>query len=669
MSENSSKGVNARFALVVNALLALVALFCFLGMDFIGRGEKTISGKEWLDFAEEADMFWPYLYIIVPLVQLVVRMFVKLKSDVILTTLLMFVPVIVTFVEKGESFEDLQMGFYMYLLISIGMVIVAFYINDEDTSNSASGVAVKEVKEKDGSAELKKEIREEYDEQRLQDIVSNSVMYNEALVDECRKELEIRTHAEKIMPEVVGYDNDKIEEILSNYTTYSAALVYCCEKVKAERLRIYEEEEKRKAEEERIRKQQEAEEERIRLEKEAEEKRQRNAALWQKYKIYVYILACILVVLIIIAYLNSDVRRYTKGTEAFEEGNMGSAIEWLSKVSDDYKEYSSASYMLYQSYLAQNDSVNAGRVIGRTVKDNDWEVNPEAYKTYATHLLKGTFRPYILPNSLRAAQLMKTSDDRGIRLTAAELYFKNEEYASAYQIFHSEAYGDEKIYGGKAYGFMALYYLFGLNGMDKDLKKAKEYLDKAPNVAPFLDYKVIFAFAHLSEHNRYDTMAGIWSNMLWGRRKGFIGAIDRDKIDEIYQELYENRRKYCKEDDWGFHGDWYRYNFDNDTNIGSYEGMNGRWNSERGAHNGWGCFVYFNKRNKINTVNFGKYHQLHLQGPGVWVEKCVEKNTLKMWWGDFNKGQLNVGAFWSNASIDKECFAKYEIDLPFKDIE
>lgn len=656
MSENMSKGFNA--------LLALVALFCFLGMDFVGSGEKSISGEEWLDFAEEADMFWPYLYIIVPLVQLVVRMLVKLRSDAILTTLLMFVPVVITFVEMDQSFKSLQIGFYMYLVISIAMVIVAFNTNDEDTSKAAPDVALKKVEETDGSAELKKEIREEYDEQRLQDVISNSEMYNETLVDECRKELEIRANAEKIMPEVEEYDNDKIEEILSNQTTYSAALVYCCEKVKAERLRIWQEEEERKAEEERVRKQQEAEEERMRLEQEAEEKRQRNAALWNKNKKYVFIGVAVLVVLIVIAYLNSDVRRYTKGTEAFEEGNMESAIEWLSKVSEDYKEYSSASYMLYQSYLAQKDSANAGRVLGRTVKDNDWEVNPEAYKTYATHLLKGRFKPYILSNSLRAAQLMKTSDDRGIRLTAAELFFKNEEYANAYDIFNKEAYGDE-IYGGKAYGFMALYYLFGLNGMDKDLKKAKEYLDKAPNEAPFLDYKVIFAFAHLSEHNRYDTMAGIWSNMLWGRRKGFIGAIDRDKIDEIYQELYENRQKYCKEDDWGFHGDWYRYNYNNDTMIGSYEGMNGRWKGEQGAHNGWGCFVSYLKQSKTNSVEFGKYHQCDLQGPGVRVQMCVEKNTLKMWWGGYKKDQLNDGDFWTNSSIDKECFVKYEIDLPF----
>lgn len=658
MSESKSKGLNV--------LLALIALICFLSLDFITQGSKSLTGVDFLDWTKEMEKAWPLLYVAIPILQIALRLLVVSKKEhAILCSCLMFVPIVVTFIEmdiSGSAHFDI--GFYMYLIISISMVVVAFKIEEEEQTSVTAAVSVKTEEEK-ALARQKQEIREEYDEQRLQDVVNKPEMYNEALVDECRKELEIRANAEKIMPEVEEYDNDKIEEILSNQTTYSAALVYCCEKVMAERLHIRQEEEKRRAEEERIRKQQEAEEERKRMEKEAEEKRQRNAALWQKYKKYVFIGTAVLVVLIVIAYLNSDVRHYTKGAEAFEEGDMKKAIEWLSKVSEDYKEYSSASYMLYQSYLAQKDSTNAGRVLGRTVKDNDWEVNPEAYKTYVTHLMKGTFRPYILPNGLRAAQLMKTSSDRGVRLIAAEQFFKNEKYAEAYSIFDSEAYGDG-MYGKKTYGYLGLYHLFGLNGKDKDLKQAKEYLDKASDEAPFMDYKVILAFAHLPQNNRYDAMAGIWRNMLWGRRKEFIGAIDRDKIDEIYQELSENRTKFCKEDDWGFHGDWYRYDYNNDTNRGSYEGMNGKWNGGQGAHNGWGCFVSYLKQSKTNYVEFGKYHQCKLQGPGVYVEMCVEKNTLKIWYGDHDKGSLmKNGYYWDNSSIDKGCFEKYEIFLPF----
>ena len=658
MSESKSKGLNV--------LLALIALICFLSLDFITQGSKSLTGVDFLDWTKEMKKAWPLLYVAIPILQIALRLLVVSKKDhAILCSCLMFVPIVVTFIEmdlSGSAHFDI--GFYMYLIISISMVVIAFKIEEVEQTSVTAAVSVKTEEEK-ALARQKQEIREEYDEQRLQDVVNKPEMYNEALVDECRKELEIRVNAEKIMPEVEEYDNDKIEEILSNQTTYSAALVYCCEKVMAERLHIRQEEEKRRAEEERIRKQQEAEEERKRMEKEAEEKRQRNAALWQKYKKYVFMGAAVLVVLIVIAYLNSDVRRYTKGAEAFEEGDMKKAIEWLSKVSEDYKEYSSASYMLYQSYLAQKDSTNAGRVLGRTVKDNDWEVNPEAYKTYASHLLKGTFRPYIFSNSLRAAQLMQTSDNRGIRLAAAELFFKNEEYANAYQIFHSEAYGDA-IYEGKACGYMALYYLFGLNGMDKDLKQAKEYFDKASDNAPFLDYKLVLALAQIPENKRYDALGTIRRGIL-RYKDGYIGAVNPDMIDAIMTELTDNRLKYCKEDDWGFHGDdWRKYNFNNDTNRGSYEGMYGTWNGGQGAHRGWGCFVSYHKPSKTNNVNFGKYHQCELQSPSVEVEMCVEKNTLKIWYGDHDKGSLmKNGYYWDNSSIDKGCFEKHEIFLPF----
>ena len=658
MSESKSKGLNV--------LLALIALICFLSLDFITQGSKSLTGVDFLDWTKEMKQAWPLLYVAIPILQIAIRLLVvSKKNHAILCSCLMFIPIVVTFIEmdiSGSAHFDI--GFYMYLIISISMVVIAFQIEEEEQTIVTAAVSVKTEEEK-AFARQKQEIREEYDEQRLQDIVNKPELYNESLVDECRKELEIRTQAEKIMPEVEEYDNDKIEEILSNQTTYSAALVYCCEKVMAERLRIKQEEEKRKAAEERIRKQQEAEEERKRLEKEAEEKRLRYAALWNQYKKYVFIGTTVLVVLIVIAYLNSDGRRYSKGETAFLEGGKTlEAIEWLSKVGEGYDEYSSASYMLYQLHLSMNDSAAAAKALVNTVKDNDWEVNPEAYKTYVTHLMKGTFRPYILPNGLKAAQLMKTSSDRGIRLIAAEQFFKDEKYDEAYNIFNSEAYGDG-MYGKKAYGYLGLYHLFGLNGLDKDLKQAKEYLDKASNEAPFLDYKVVLALAQLPQNNRYGALISIFSSMLRLKYE-FIGAIDCAKIEEIRGELVDNRQKYCKEDDWGFHGDWYRYDYNYDTNRGSYEGMNGKWNGGQGAHNGWGCFVSYLKQSKTNYVEFGKYHQCKLQGPGVYVEMCVEKNALKIWYGDHDKGSLmKNGYYWDNSSIDKECFAKHEIFLPF----
>lgn len=652
MSESRSKSLNV--------LLAIIALFCFMGLDFVGYGSKRISGTDFLDMASEMEKVWPFLYVLIPIVQIIARALVNERKYAILSSFLMFIPIVVTFSEMGDELDRLQIGFYVYLVISIGIVITAFII-EEETSTETIHVNAATIE----SEKKRKEIREEYDNDRLHKVLSQPEMYNESLVEECRRELEIRNNADKIISEVENYDDDKIDEILSNQTTYSEALVFCCEKIKAKRIQLLQEEEAKKAEEERIRKQQEAEEERKRQELKAEQQRQRYTELWRKYKIHTYIAVAILFVFAIIVYLNSDGRRYSKGIAAFEERNMKEAIEWLSKVGDNYDKYSSATYMLYESHLAQKDSTAAADALVKSVKDNNWNVNPDAYKTYALHLIKGTFRPFISPASTKAAQLMSTSEDRAVRLAAAELYFKSGDYANAYKIFDSEAYGNG-LFEKKASGYIGLYYLFGLNGIGKDLKKAKEYLDKASNEAPFLDYKLVFALAQISGAKKYADLQEIKTQMLRLKNE-FIGAVNRNELERIVEELFDYKLEYGQE--LAYWGDgWRKYDYNNESNKGSYEGMSGSWNGGNGAHNGWGCFVGYNKTTKTNYVNLGKFHQCNLHGSGIIAEINYEKNSLRIWYGkNWDKGTLELenSERWTNDAIDYRCFIKFDIDLPF----
>ena len=125
MSESRSKSLNV--------VLAIIALFCFMGLDFVGYGSKSISGTDFLDMASEMEIVWPFLYVLIPIVQIIVRALVNERKYAILSSCLMFIPIVVTFSEMGDGLDRLQIGFYVYLVISIGIVITAF-IFEEETS-------------------------------------------------------------------------------------------------------------------------------------------------------------------------------------------------------------------------------------------------------------------------------------------------------------------------------------------------------------------------------------------------------------------------------------------------------------------------------------------------------------------------------------------------------
>lgn len=518
----------------------------------------------------------------------------------------------------------------------------------------------------------------EYDRERLQEIIDNAAMYNPELVAQCKAEIDVRDNAETIMPQVKEYDDEKINAILSaDAGIYSASLLYCCKKVKAERDAIkarlaeeerlrQEEEQRKEAEEERIRLEKEAEERRLKLEKEKQERKERNKALWKKYQILVYALIGLLVVLMVVLYLNSNGRRYDKGTRAFENGNTEEAIKWLGKVDKKYKNYPSAGYMLYCSHVEQGDSTAAAKSLKSAVAGLCWSACPKAYETYSTHLVKGTFAPYIQKEEAKAAMVMATSDDRATRLAAAQLYFKVGNYAKAHPIFSDEA---DRNHIAK--GYMGFYHLFGLDGVEKDIKLAREALKDVPYVAPFLDYIVILDIAFLSEDKRYEAIGKIKG--LLDFEDDFMGVIDPKELKPILSELLENRNKYEKKNDWGYYaGDWNYYRYNKNNNEGSYLGMTGSWGNDSGAHKGWGCFVGRTGTTVNNIyfevdyyyVNFGKYHQCNLQGPGVETLLNLGENYISLDYGKYENDSLKTGVSWSNSSIDRQ-FRNLEIELPF----
>lgn len=128
-----------------------------------------------------------------------------------------------------------------------------------------------------------------FDDSKLEMIVANEDgVYNNDLIEVCKRELEIRGASEQFREEVSHYDDDKLDAVLFFPSEFSEELVFCCQQEKDKRDALKLEEEARK------------EEERLRIEAERmKERREKMLAWWKKWRVYV-IAACVLIVALLI---------------------------------------------------------------------------------------------------------------------------------------------------------------------------------------------------------------------------------------------------------------------------------------------------------------------------------------------------------------------------------
>ena len=137
------------------------------------------------------------------------------------------------------------------------------------------------------------EVRQ-YDDDKLLEIVCNAAMYRASLVEECRREIDIRSKSAQITEQVRAMDNDKLHEILASPQLYAEELIYACTLEQAERRRIWREEQAK-------------EEEKLRLRREQEEKAaaERRTKVWKRRKPYV--IAGAVAILISIGFLGKSI--------------------------------------------------------------------------------------------------------------------------------------------------------------------------------------------------------------------------------------------------------------------------------------------------------------------------------------------------------------------------
>ena len=103
------------------------------------------------------------------------------------------------------------------------------------------------------------EVRQ-YDDEKLHEIVSGAAMYRASLVEECRRELEIRSRSAEFTAQVRAMDNDKLHEVLASPQLYAEELIYACTLEQAERRRVWREEQAKEEEKLRLRREQEEKE-------------------------------------------------------------------------------------------------------------------------------------------------------------------------------------------------------------------------------------------------------------------------------------------------------------------------------------------------------------------------------------------------------------------------
>lgn len=127
------------------------------------------------------------------------------------------------------------------------------------------------------------EVRQ-YDDEKLHEIVSDAAMYRASLVDDCRRELEIRSRSAEFTAQVRAMDNDKLHEVLASPQLYAEELIYACTLEQAERRRVWREEQAKEEEQRRLQREQE--------EKEAAERR---TAAWKKQRPYVFAAVAVLI--------------------------------------------------------------------------------------------------------------------------------------------------------------------------------------------------------------------------------------------------------------------------------------------------------------------------------------------------------------------------------------
>ena len=430
--------MNNLISKIINVALSIASIICFLSIDFIdmGRG-KRMNGADILDMCSDGSgEFWPILFILIPIIQVLIRLTLSKRRQATICSAMMLIPLFVAMTQVDAEYHGI--GVFVNLLITIAIIGTSAMMN-ENAANTFSFASKENVK-----AELMNEVHNNYDIERLSEIVNNPTMYNETLVQVCTTELDIRQNAEKMMPEVETYSDEKIEEILNNKETYSAVLIFCCKKVKTDRAN-------KRAEEQRI------EEERI-----AKEQSERRKAFWAKWRWTILGSAAAFVAIILFLHFTSNDYYFKSAIKKYNQHEYSTAIKKLSNIEDStYINYLGAKSLLHDAYIQIEDSENATKAIA-DIYNAVYNVEEEklalmydityswgAYKLCADALLNGKCTSKGDGKDYETA--MKLYSLTGFNSQCGACLLFMERYDEAFEILSEEDDFLSKVYTGLMY--------------------------------------------------------------------------------------------------------------------------------------------------------------------------------------------------------------------------
>ena len=431
--------MNKLVSKIINVVLALISIVCFLALDFYGFGSsKNFTGAEVMEMIEDGEEIWPVLFVIIPVIHIIIRFLTQKIAGGILCGCLMLIPVITALAQVDVDY--LQVGFYVYAVISVLMIFTPL-LDLAGTPDSQT------------PADKSNQTRTMSDSQ-LQKIVDKPEMYNATLVSQCKEELDIRTNAQSMMPEVETYNNEKIDDILKNKGTYSAAIVFCCKTVKAERIR------------------KEAEEQRKEQERIAKEKDEKRKSFWAKWRWVIIGTITAVFTVVCAIYFTSNTHYNNCGINYYKNDNAEKAIKQLSKIENiNYENYLDAKYVLFDIYMTEGDTTNATQAmqdVYAAVKDREIaelntlynpHVSREAYEACAYALMEGI--ECIEKDYVTALNLFTVINDP---ISCGVCYYHMGDYIEAFQTIEEYDNWRASIYKG-------LMYAYG-NGCTKDTYKA-----------------------------------------------------------------------------------------------------------------------------------------------------------------------------------------------------
>ncbi len=588
-------------ARVWHGILGGASLLTYLCFPIVSLGGKVkLSGADIFDMANRFgnNNFWIYLFVFFPVIAIIVSLIPQTKKkNLVYSAIGMFIPVVYLFAELERGIQ-VGGGLVFYILLSIVMLICASVSGEEEENEESPYRSQPEEHWKEEPDLRQQEMAQQFDDEKLAEIVDNTQLYNAQLVEASQKEIALRKEAEALRPIAEQKSDEELMAIIqSEPGMYNQAMVYCSNDVLTERATRREEEEERLREEMRKREEQEAKEARIRTEQERIAKQNQQELMWKKYRWWVLLGAILLAVLGVYTYWQSDTHRYHQGYDHQNNSRPDKAIEYYAMLSNpNSSHYCEAKYLLAKLYMGKKEYSKAAEAWRQAVSTGKWEY-PQAYRDYAEYCIAGTLAPEIPQDKIKAANLYKNSPDIGEQLKAGALYYECRSYLDAYKIFNRHS-------GQKtAQGYIGLMHLYGQAGLSHSAETAWKYLKDAPEIHPFLAAK--------GDLTLYFNRNGVFS-VIDEVKALYEKAAERDPEREDYRLRYNvlnnlcnAKKKHSKISYWE-RGPvfWEGYTFEN----GTYHGEMSRWDNVKGAH-GWGAFEFNNKE-----LNIGHFRRLENHG-------------------------------------------------------